>query len=523
MPSDSKFKKYFIKPKPIVMDEEILKEAIVEQTTQDKAGNVVQAEGIHFEEILQLLLENRNIGKIDHLWDFTSLTRLDLNTNVIEKIEGLDRLVNLTWLNLSFNHIEKIEGLESLRKLEVLNLSKNNISVIENMDTLEKLTNFLFAKNLLGQLDNVLYLRKFKNLFSINLSGNPVSEEEDYKYFIAAYFPNLMCLDYRLIDENTKKEAAIKYQYVLEELRHKELQQKQAEEAEQRRKAELKLHTDAFVEFLNGPQLFQSMIEDDPEAETLQCVPELAHLRQAFEQQIVEQCVQLFETGLSEHKRRETEVKSFFTGHSQAVTGYQQHAAHILAQSEQQHKERIAELQQLSDTDQLKATIDHCNEETSKLCASLMELEFQLVSQLEDIIKKLDISISEMVGNFIETAKGIFEQCQDLEDDYHEKVRQICVATLEKVAQEKLDWHMTDEVQMLFEDKDTVMDALDTSHDNHLLRINERETQLVSRADAWKVALLKEIEDNELKRNRTRISDIQRYVDHLREQLEEFL
>lgn len=42
-----------------------------------------------------------DIVRIDHLWEFTSLVRLDLNTNLIEKIEGLERLVNLTWLSMT--------------------------------------------------------------------------------------------------------------------------------------------------------------------------------------------------------------------------------------------------------------------------------------------------------------------------------------------------------------------------------------------------------------------------------------
>lgn len=110
------------------------------------------------------------------------------------------------------------------------------------------------------------------------------------------------------------------------------------------------------------------------------------------------------------------------------------------------------------------------------------------------------------------------------------------------------------------------MDALVTGHDNHLLKINDRETQLVARVSAWKVSLIKEvgnwnylnagntiyifirmtnlssishsldiaflflfclygllqIRDNELKRNCLGIKDILRYVDHARGQLEEF-
>lgn len=46
----------------------------------------------------------------------------------------------------------------------------------------------------------------------------------------------------------------------------------------------------------------------------------------------------------------------------------------------------------------------------------------------------------------------------------------------------------------LFTDRNAVMDAVAISHDNHLLVINDRETQLITRVDAWKVALIKGVE-----------------------------
>ncbi|KAF0032642.1 hypothetical protein F2P81_014932 [Scophthalmus maximus] len=298
--------------------------------------------------------------------------------------------------HLSFNRIEKIEGLESLQRLELLNLSNNRISVIENMDGLEKLSHFFIANNLLGQLDNVLYLRKFKNLFTLNLFGNPVSKE-NYTFFIAAYFPNLTCLDYRLLNEKTKNEAAVKYHYIIEEMRHNELQKQQADDAEQSRKAELQSHT------------------------------------------------------------------------------------------------RIVELHQLSDPDKLKVNLSQYNDDISQLCNSLMSLEYQLANQLEDIIEKLDINISDMVSNFTETVQGIYPFSQSLEDIYNKNIREIADATLKKVATESPEDDMPEEVKMLFSDKDSVMDALVTGHDNHLLKINDRETQLVARVSAWKVSLIKEV------------------------------
>ncbi|XP_069380931.1 dynein regulatory complex subunit 3 [Paralichthys olivaceus] len=539
---------------PILMDEEIVRKAVDEQTPRDQAGTIARAEGIHFNEVLTIRLDFKYILKIDNLWDFTSLTRLYLNNNLIERIWGLEHLVNLTWLNLSFNRIEKIEGLESLRKLEVLNLSNNRISVIENMDGLGKLSHFSISNNLLEQLDNVLSLTKFKKLFTLNLSGNPISKEDDYRFFIAAFFPNLTCLNFRLLSEETKKEASIKHYTAIEKMRQEELQKQQADDAEQSRKAELQLHTDAFVEFLNGSNLFKSMFKDDPEADTLQSVTGVAHLLQTyplilgflihvgvlmtyssgisflkfldpmltFEQQMVGLCVQLFEIGLAEHKQREAELNSFLSGRTKVVTDHQKKTSQILAEFEQQHQERMVELQQLSEPDKLQVKIHHCNDAINQLSNSLMSLELKLNSQLEDIITKLDINISDMVDSFTETVQGIFAQCRDLEDNYHQNVRDIALATLEKVASDSVGEDMSGDIRWLFTNKNMVMDALTTGHDNHLLKINDRETQMLTRVNAWKVSLIKGIQDKELKRNHTCISDTLKHMDHLREQLEEF-
>ena len=56
------------------------------------------------------------ILRIDHLWEFTSLTKLQLDNNIIERIENIFCMPNLKWLDLSFNRIEKIENLDQLIK-----------------------------------------------------------------------------------------------------------------------------------------------------------------------------------------------------------------------------------------------------------------------------------------------------------------------------------------------------------------------------------------------------------------------
>ncbi|XP_077388780.1 dynein regulatory complex subunit 3 isoform X3 [Festucalex cinctus] len=436
----------------IYIDEEILQEAVLEQSLKDEAERIVKQEGIGFNQAHRLSLEYRNIKKIDHLWKFSSLTKLNLNNNFIKKIEGLDHLVNLTWLN-----------------------------------------------------------------------GNPIPEENDeekYTLFLAAYFQQLKYLNNIFLNEDIRNRASAKYNLDIEEMNQGELQAQQAAEEKRKQEAILQMHEDAFVEQLNGDYLYTNIIQNDAELKKLHCLPGVDELLEAFEHQLVDLCNQLFEVGLTEFKRRDAEVDSFFSRLNVDVTDNQSRASKVLADFQMEHKQRTVDLQEAPE-DEKKSKMDICLKEIDVLCYNLMAIEFQLYSYLEETIKKFDNNISEMTGSFSETAQGIFVHCRELEDSHHQKITQIAVTTLEVVAKGEAEDDLPDDVRMLFLDKNTVMDTLAASHDNHLQTINDRETQLVTRAEAWKVALIKGIEDSELKRNRMRIADIHRYADYLRVQLKE--
>lgn len=506
---------------PKVMDEEMLQQAIVEQGPQGQAGKIAKKEGIQYEEVLQLRLDFRNILKIYHLWHFTSLTKLQLDNNVIERIEGLENLTNLIWLDLSFNNIEVIEGLDSLVKLQDLSLFNNRISVIEKLDALQNLHILSIGNNGIAQLDNVLYLRKFKNLRTLNLAGNPICDEENFKIFVAAYLPDLVYLDYRLLDEQTRETAFAKYQYAVEEMQHNELQEQEAMEAQKISGEELQLHKDAFVEFLNGPQLFDSMFAEDPDAEKLALLPGMEALLETFKSKMEALCVQIFDAGLAQLARRTAEVESFFTCSHEAVADNQRKAAQTAADFENSRRQKTVEMQQIADTELLEAHITSCHEQADQFSETLMSLELQLVDQLEDIFKDFERNISDMVGGFIEYVQGIFALCRDLENQHHEQQLEIALATLEKVVKSELEEEIPDDVAMLLVDKDTVTNAVSASHDTHLQKIDNREDELLTRVNSWMGGLLKSIHNDEVKRNRKRISEIQNYISFVKDELED--
>ncbi|RDD37073.1 Dynein regulatory complex subunit 3 [Trichoplax sp. H2] len=267
---------------PAVIDEQMLKQCVEEQGPKDEAGRIANQEGIDFNEVLHLRLDFKNILKIDNLWSFTNLVRLQLDNNIIEKIEGLNTLVNLKWLDLSFNNIEIIEGLDKLTQLTDLTLFSNRIARIENMDALKELQVVSFGNNLLKSLENIAYLRRFKNLRTINLSGNPFSEDDNYKSYIIAHLPSVIYLDYRLVDESLRHQARDQYEFSIVELEQEERELENKMIKEKAIEERLQKEKRAYVEYLDGPELFDQMVADDPEASKLSYLPGLADVTEGY-------------------------------------------------------------------------------------------------------------------------------------------------------------------------------------------------------------------------------------------------
>ena len=64
----------------------------------------------------------------------------------------------------------------------------------------------------------------------------------------------------------------------------------------------------------------------------------------------------------------------------------------------------------------------------------------------------------------------------------------------------------------LLPDKDTLVSALNTTHDNHLLSIDSREDDITHRSKADLAHLLETISEAELTRNRHKVTEITQYI-----------
>ncbi|XP_006875612.1 PREDICTED: leucine-rich repeat-containing protein 48 [Chrysochloris asiatica] len=505
---------------PRVIDDNLLKLVVAKQGPREEAGQLAKQEGILFKDVLSLQLDFQNILQIDNLWQFENLRKLQLDNNVIERIVGLENLTQLIWLDLSFNNIETIEGLNTLVNLEDLSLSNNRISKIDSLDALVKLQVLLLDNNEIFNMMNIIYLRQFKDLRTLGLSGNPISESEDYKMFVCAYLPDLVYLDYRRISDLTKEMAKMKHQYSIDELKQREtLIQAQKEEAQAQRE-KLESHKAAFIEHLDGSFLFDSMYAEDVEGRKLSYLPGVGELLEAYKDKFVIICLNIFEYGLKQQEKRRVELDTFTECIQEAIQENQEQGKWKIAKFEEKHLLNLSAVRDESEMPVIEEKIVECGEDITQLFNILMTLEMQLVEQLEEMINLFERNIVDLVGLFIENVQSLMAQCRDLENHHHEKLLEISINTLEKIVKGEFNEDLPEDVRMLFVDKDTIVNAVGASHDIHLLKIDNREDELITRVNSWCTNLVDKIHTDEIMRNRKRVKEINHYIDHMQNELD---
>ncbi|XP_036694162.1 dynein regulatory complex subunit 3 isoform X4 [Balaenoptera musculus] len=421
---------------PRVMDDEMLKLAVGEQGPRDEAGQLAKQEGVLFKDVLSLQLDFQNILRIDSLWQFENLRKLQLDNNVIEKIEGLENLTRLVWLDLSFNNIEAIEGLDTLVNLEDLSLFNNRISKIDSLDALAKLQVLSLGNNQIGNMMN-------------------------------------------------KELAEMKHQYSVDELKHRESLMQARLEDERARREELAEHEAAFVEHLSGPSLWDSMYAEDVEGSQLSHLPGVRELLQTYKDKFVIICLNIFEYGLKQQKKRKAELDTFMGCVQEAVQEKQEQGKHKIAKFEEKHLLSLSSTRDESELTNFEIKMAEYSEDITELANVLMTLEMQLVEQLEETINMFERNIIDLVGLFVENVQSLMAQCRDLENHHHEKLLEIAISTLEKIVKGELDEDLPDAVRSLFVDKDTIVNAVGASHDIHLLKIDNREDELVTKVNSW--------------------------------------
>jgi len=491
---------------PAVIDNDMLQTAVESQGPTGQAGKIAKNEGIAYNAVLSLRLDFRSILKMEYLWQFSALTKLQLDNNIIEVISGIEKMVNLTWLDLSFNHIEVIAGLDQNTKLTDLSLANNRIQHIQGLDKLTALQTLSLSNNALTELNELYYLRptRFPKLKSVGLRGNPMTQDEDsYPAFPMAILSSLSFLDFKMIDQAERAAAVEKYEIKVKELEHKEEKEAKLRKKREEEELAIKNKTEAFVNHVAS--LPQKMYEEDVDGEIINQIPEIQEVVETFKTSILEVCVQIEKVGLQRMEQRKLEIEDLTASREEAIEETNAKASGIVT-------DFIALSEDQFHSDDIGVKINELEEE-------LMEIEVTLNESNDESIKEFERNYSEMCGMFLEYASGQFSKIREIENLHNEKLQEDCQIQLEKFIKNDVPEEYSEEVRMRFVDKETVANALAASHDVHLLAIDTCEDSLVSQSNSSKDAFISWIQETELTRSRCRYKEIANLLDHLREEL----
>lgn len=136
-------------------------------------------------------------------------TELHMGRKGISELWGLESFTNLHTLWLNDNELNSLEGLDRNIRLLHLHCHGNNItSILETLQHLKFLTNLTLNENQLTDIEEVISeLRHLKNVQVLDLSDNPITQEDNYRLRMIAELPWLHILDKQAITNEERKKA----------------------------------------------------------------------------------------------------------------------------------------------------------------------------------------------------------------------------------------------------------------------------------------------------------------------------
>ncbi|XP_031714985.1 leucine-rich repeat and guanylate kinase domain-containing protein isoform X2 [Anarrhichthys ocellatus] len=163
-----------------------------------------------FSSLSHLDLGHNSFSEIGGLEQCCKLTNLNLEHNKISRVGGLGRLP-LTQLCLRGNQLERIEGLDNLKSLQVLDLSLNRITTLSGLHDLHVLGSINLERNLISEIQECKHVHDLSLLRDLNLLGNPVQEQPDYRLAVIFLLQHLTVLDQEKVTAEEKVSSVNKY------------------------------------------------------------------------------------------------------------------------------------------------------------------------------------------------------------------------------------------------------------------------------------------------------------------------
>jgi hypothetical protein len=520
---------------------------------------------VEFSSVLSLALSFQNIFKIQNLNNLYNLTKLKLDNNIICNIENLSMLSNLTWLDLSFNNIEDISGLEKMTNLTDLSLFNNNIKKIGNMDALINLQVLSIGNNDIETVESLLYLRTMQNLRVLNIKGNPVCHDAEYRYFILAYLDKIKFLDYGMVSKEEIQTAKEQYQDELEEWKEVKAVEDAAKFKDNERKVRRELLENGNLEGIDS--LFNDMIAGDTEIDRLLLLtgaagtsPSVQDLLDQYREKVSALTKPIIEYLLEKTQeaktyteefndaigknRKENQLKAIAVidkynekvrnmirrGRNFMLSNETGGGGALVSPSRTSAGSGLASMYTVlkeANPDEYKELLDDVatlQNEAADLTFALINTEVTQVEQNSEMLDIFEAKCEAWALQSRDILAEYFRNVEELENVWSEQMVALgnhlmeCISTADAD-----DEDFNDDQRELLSDRETLLTCINSSHDIHIGRMLTQEDDIQKKSNGKQKAMLDAQKKEEWNRNRDRMAEITHLEAQNKEDLEKFL
>ena len=150
----------------------------------------------NFADLQNLDISNNNLTKLDGLQFFPRLTHLKAENNLLTDITDVGHLLHLRILELGSNCISNPgHSLTGLKELTLLSMDRNKIRSLASFTELSVLLELYLGENLIEDLKEVRNLGSLKKLVVLDLLGNPMCRDAEYRLFCVFNIKEIKVLD----------------------------------------------------------------------------------------------------------------------------------------------------------------------------------------------------------------------------------------------------------------------------------------------------------------------------------------
>eukprot|EP00941_MAST-03F_sp_MAST-3F-sp1_P003667 g3667.t1 len=215
----------------------------------------------HFDKLVNM---RRASFANNYLEDFSGLEschqieELIFEENRLTDLNGLSNLRSLRSLDLGKNRIVSLNGLQNLTQLSQLSVEDNYIVSLLEISSLTALMELYVANNRLEKLNEVQHLKRLSKLIIVDLSGNALANDSQYRLYSIYHLRKLKVLDGIGVDAQELAQARetfsgkLTVEFLTEKLGHKRFAHI--------RELDLSSCRIRFIESLNGKD-FRNLVE----------------------------------------------------------------------------------------------------------------------------------------------------------------------------------------------------------------------------------------------------------------------